>query len=576
MIHRELLPLRRQIVARHLLPETAPATTMGCHESLPAADRLLTPQNLLLDFGGKAAVTRDGVRTLFDALDADQSAAWVRWMTLFGRWAGRAIDKLPQQLARLANRYGIAADGDCPDFRLSENGTVPFAARLLFAVQTYYALLVNQLAERFGHGRVDGSLPGNPFCWCDSAQSTPVERLVEQLGEACSRYQDRHAVAGRRRRVRPVQAALSKPLPATVAASVGRILHARLAGRPRARPGRLHRPARLPAARSGLRLGHVPDDGAATMVERGEGRGERGEGRAENGRMLRSLFPSPLSLSPLLSHRRFRPESAGRDDGTGELLDRTCRRAAGRRAGGGAHLSLRFHPRPRRDRRGLSQFSRAPRRSRGTKMDCPWRRAVRFRRRQSAVDRLGQPARRRPPGDQAAVGALRAVFSLRQRGPARRRQERPLDADALRRGRPLFEARAGGSAWSSRKPSSKPRGPATVFAASASATTARRCGCSASTTWWPCGRSATPRIGPARSCWRRGRRRSIRCRISSGRGERRGERGEGRGNDECGMMNDESAASIHHSSFIIHHSCLARPIDPAKPTSPWLIVGNGE
>ncbi len=56
--------------------------------------------------------------------------------------------------------------------------------------------------------------------------------------------------------------------------------------------------------------------------------------------------------------------------------------------------------------------------------------------------------------------------------------------------------------------------------------------------------------------------------------EGRGERGERRGNgenDECGMMNDESAASIHHSSFIIHHSCLARPIDPAKPTSPWLI-----
>ena len=53
--------------------------------------------------------------------------------------------------------------------------------------------------------------------------------------------------------------------------------------------------------------------------------------------------------------------------------------------------------------------------------------------------------------------------------------------------------------------------------------------------------------------------------------EGRGERGEGRENDECGMMNDESPRSIHHSSFITHHSCLARPIDPAKPTSPWLI-----
>jgi len=142
----------------------------------PGADRPLTPQNLLLDFGGKAAVTRDGVRTLFDDLDADGSAALTRWTAMFGRWAGRAIDKLPQPLARLAGRYGIATDA-------------ANAARLLFAMQTYYALLVNVLAERFGHGRVDGSLPGNPFSWCDSERSKPVGRLVERLADACTHSQ---------------------------------------------------------------------------------------------------------------------------------------------------------------------------------------------------------------------------------------------------------------------------------------------------------------------------------------------------------------------------------------------------
>jgi SAM-dependent methyltransferase len=42
-----------------------------------------------------------------------------------------------------------------------------------------------------------------------------------------------------------------------------------------------------------------------------------------------------------------------------------------------------------------------------------------------------------------------------------------------------------------------------------------------------------------------------------------------------GMMNDECSApasGIHHSSFIIQHSCLARPIDPARPSSPWLVL----
>ena len=155
----------------------------------PPADRPLTSQNLLLDFGGKAAVTREGVRTLFDALDADQCAALTRWMAMFGRWAGRAIEKLPQHLARLAARYGIARRG-LSQFSSQRKWDCPLAARLLFAMQTYYALLVNQLAERFGHGRVDGSLPGNPFAWCDSAaiEARP-SRLVERLAEACGRYQ---------------------------------------------------------------------------------------------------------------------------------------------------------------------------------------------------------------------------------------------------------------------------------------------------------------------------------------------------------------------------------------------------
>ena len=143
-------------------------------------------------------------------------------------------------------------------------------------------------------------------------------------------------------------------------------------------------------------------------------------------------------------------------------------------------------------------------------------RAVRFRRRQSAVDRLGQSAGRGPPGDQAAVGAVRAVFALRQRRPARRRQKRPLDADALRRGRSVSEARRTVGHGHHANAFSDPRGAATASAAFGSAPTARRSGCCASTTWWPCGPSATPPTGRARSCCKKASPRSIPCRILCG------------------------------------------------------------
>lgn len=136
---------------------------------------MLTPQNLLRDFGGNASVSGDAVRTLFDALGGDDSPALVRWMPFFGRWAGRAIDRLPRHLSRLAGRHGLVADADN-------------SARLLCALQSYYALLVKLLTRQLTRRTIDDSLPGNPFSWCDTANSIAVARLVERLTEACARY----------------------------------------------------------------------------------------------------------------------------------------------------------------------------------------------------------------------------------------------------------------------------------------------------------------------------------------------------------------------------------------------------
>jgi hypothetical protein len=137
---------------------------------------MLTPQRLLCDFGSRSAHSRQAVRTMFDALgDADRPAV-DRWMPHFGRWAGRAVDRLPRHLGRLAGRYGIAADA-------------ADSARLLFALQTYYALLVRLLAECFGRQSVDASLPGNPFCWCDTSHLPAVADVVRLISDTCAGYQ---------------------------------------------------------------------------------------------------------------------------------------------------------------------------------------------------------------------------------------------------------------------------------------------------------------------------------------------------------------------------------------------------
>ncbi len=271
-------------------------------KGLPAADRPLTPANLLADFGGKAAVTREGVRTLFDVLAGDHAAAFTQWMTLFGRWAGRAIDKLPQHLARLAARYDTAIDA-------------ADSARLLFAMQTYYALLVGQLAERFGHGRVDSSLSGNPFSWCDSGQSEPVDHLREQVAEVCSRYRAAARLTGEEGECDLFKQLYQSLFPRPLRRLLGEYYTPDwLAGHVLDQVGY--------SGQSGCRL-LDPACGSGTflmMALRRWMRGERGEGREERDlttndqsggwqhsstppteSLLSSLIPHPSSLSPLPS-----------------------------------------------------------------------------------------------------------------------------------------------------------------------------------------------------------------------------------------------------------------------------------
>ncbi len=142
---------------------------------LSAAGKPLTSENLLGDFGARAAMTRGGVAALMEGLDGDDGSALARWKVHFSRSGGAAAAKLPQLLARPAARYGVAAGADA-------------AARLLLALQTYYALLVEQLIERLSPGGIADGLADSPFAWWAAARSPAVGRFVGRLREAVACY----------------------------------------------------------------------------------------------------------------------------------------------------------------------------------------------------------------------------------------------------------------------------------------------------------------------------------------------------------------------------------------------------
>ena len=149
------------------------------HETLapapaPAADKPLTPQNLLDDFG---AGRRSHARAL--------RRCWTPCTPTAARPGndGRRVlaggpDGSPP--SRLGILHGWPAG--------MAFQTAGDDAALLFALQTYYAMLVKLLAERFGLGRLDEGLPNNPFSWCDSARSKAVDRLADRLRKTLAGY----------------------------------------------------------------------------------------------------------------------------------------------------------------------------------------------------------------------------------------------------------------------------------------------------------------------------------------------------------------------------------------------------
>jgi SAM-dependent methyltransferase len=166
------------------------------------------PEYLHGDFGSESSVAQEGVRALYDEILAtDNPKAEVlfsQWKILFGEVCGYDVENLSDKLKKLAEFYVVKGK--------------PQAAPLLFAVHTYYAILIKLLAaeivsffnpwmprqveklqsattsaklrrelqelERggiFHQMGITNFLEGDLFSWYLDAWSDPVEALVRKM-----------------------------------------------------------------------------------------------------------------------------------------------------------------------------------------------------------------------------------------------------------------------------------------------------------------------------------------------------------------------------------------------------------
>ncbi len=173
------------------------------------------PEYLHGDFGSDSLIAQEGVRTLYDEiLKTENPKAQVffsQWKILFGEVCGYDVENLSDKLKKLAEFYGVKGK--------------PHPGQLLFALHTYYALLIKLLAaeivsffnpwmtrqveklqnattpaklrreleelERGGIFHTMGItnfLEGDLFAWYLPVWSAPIEKIARQMIQKLDDY----------------------------------------------------------------------------------------------------------------------------------------------------------------------------------------------------------------------------------------------------------------------------------------------------------------------------------------------------------------------------------------------------
>ena len=129
--------------------------------------RPLLSETLAADFAAGTDVTRRGVGTLCQATVAARPPEFGRWTTLFGKACGLSVGEPRRSISKTIELLRLEAT-TTPDV-------------LLFALHTYYAIIIDALVGRFAELEGVDLLADGPLGWFRRERHGTVRELVDEV-----------------------------------------------------------------------------------------------------------------------------------------------------------------------------------------------------------------------------------------------------------------------------------------------------------------------------------------------------------------------------------------------------------
>jgi len=129
------------------------------------------PEYLHGDFGSESEVAQEGVRTLYEEFQRTEDPRALvffnQWKILFGEVCGYDVENLSDKLKKLAEFYFV--------------GSKPQPAQLLFALHTYYALLLKLISSEIVHFYNLRNMPGHFQRLVEASTSSKLQKGLSDL-----------------------------------------------------------------------------------------------------------------------------------------------------------------------------------------------------------------------------------------------------------------------------------------------------------------------------------------------------------------------------------------------------------